>query len=535
MHNIIFLVVDTLRQDRLGCSGHRPAVTPNLDKLVREGTSCSAHFAAGGNTQVSFPTMFTSTRPLDYGGYNDGIRRRPVSFPETLQDNGYQTFGVVTGHPASSHFGYDRGFDEFIDLIDLYQWFRSIFKTMLRELFERWQDGQLSDDEMFSALHKTYGRCLEGSEGYIASLDSCGVPSRGLPRGKLLVDVRAERELLARDPHAICEKLIELDQDFQYFFGEPAVTDRIRNWIARRDRRRALINRKVALVSERRAFEAHTVNRMFKKFLSRRDTDRPFFAFLHYFDLHESKLLLSNHSSRNIARYPAALYAAARGRRKKQGGLLYDIVLSTVDYELGRLRRMLERHGVADDTVFVITGDHGTEAGAPYRKVGGNFAKLFYEEFVHVPLIVHGPGVPAREIDTLASHFDIPPTILDIAGLPVPPSFEGEPLSRRVQMPPPYVWNENAGNGRCDLDEKPLYLSLRCDRYKSIYESHEFVVSEREFYDLSEDPGEKNDLAASDREKPLRQDRLRVVQERVNRIRRFLDTETQAEAVSKSA
>lgn len=535
MPNIIFLVVDTLRQDRLGSSGHRPAVTPNLDRLVREGVSCTSHFASGGNTQVSFPTMFTSTYPLDYGGYNSGICHRPASFAETLQDNGYQTFGVVTGHPASSHFGYDRGFDEFIDLIDLYQWFRSIFKTMLRELFDRWKAGELSDDAMFAALRETYDRCLVDSERFIVNLNSHGVPSRGPKRDRLLAGVKAERALLARDPRAICEKLIELDQDFQYFLGEPAVTDEIRTWIRRRDRWRDRINAKVALTSERRAYEAHTVNRLFEKFLAGRDSARPFFAFLHYFDLHESKLLLSNHSPRNLSRFPAAFLSAVKGRRKGQGGLLYDMVLNTVDYELGRLLHMLQRYGLAEDTAFVITGDHGTEAGAPHRRVGGDFSRLFYDEFVNVPLIVHGPGVAPQKIDTLASHFDIAPTILDLAGLPSPASFEGLPLRRRALSPPPYVWNENAGNGRCDLDEKPLYLGVRCDRYKSIYESHDFVVSERGFYDLSNDPEEKIDLAESEFEASLRKQRVGIVQSRVDRIKRFLESGKSAEAVSKSA
>ncbi len=520
--NIIFLIVDTLRYDRLGISGYRPAITPNLDRLATEGMNCPSHFAAGCNTQIAFPTMFTSTLPFDFGGYNEGIRHRPVSFPEVLRDNGYDTFGLVTGHPACAHFGYDRGFREYIDLIDLYQWFRSIFRTMLRELFDRWKAGQLSDEEMFSALREKYDRCLADSESFIAGLVAHKMKIRGRQPDALLAEVRAERELLRRDPRAICEKLIELDQDYQFFLGEAEVTEAMRRKIAHRARRAAWFNRRVALVSRRRAFEAPVVNRMFGEYLARRDRGQPFFAFLHYFDLHEAKILLSNHSLRNLAQFPLALARALRGRKRGQGGWLYDITLAMVDREVGRLMRLLERQGVAKDTIIVITGDHGIDSGPPYRGISGDFSRLFYEEHMHVPFIVHGPGVAAEEIDGLVSHLDLAPTILDLAGLDSPQSFKGMPLGRRRAEPQPFIWNENAGSGRCDMAEKPLFFAVRTKRYKSIFESENFVAREREFYDLAADGKELNNLTETAVAKDLRAEHLGLVQARLDELRASL-------------
>ena len=93
--NVIFLIVDCLRQDKLGATGYKPDLTPNLNKLYLNGLKATKHYSNGCVTQVAFPSIFTSSLPLDYGGYNDGIKNRPISFPETLFNEGYETWGAV--------------------------------------------------------------------------------------------------------------------------------------------------------------------------------------------------------------------------------------------------------------------------------------------------------------------------------------------------------------------------------------------------------------------------------------------------------
>ena len=93
MSNINLLIIDTLRYDRLGSSGYRPAITPNLDALATGGINCPNYFSNGCVTSFAFPGMFTSSLPFDFGGYDDGICHRPVSFPEILQQEGFETYG----------------------------------------------------------------------------------------------------------------------------------------------------------------------------------------------------------------------------------------------------------------------------------------------------------------------------------------------------------------------------------------------------------------------------------------------------------
>lgn len=522
MPNIILLIIDTLRYDRLGISGYRPAVTPNLDALAADGINCPNYFSNGCVTSFAFPGMFTSSLPFDFGGYDDGIRHRPVSFPEVLQQDGFETYGLVTGHPCSSHFGYDRGFDKFLDLIDLYQWFRSIYVAALDELITSWQAGEISEAELMAVFVPKFGSVLDDTETFIAALNAAGAPRSGRPRNPLLAAVRAERKLLDTNPHACLEKIITLKSDYQFALGENGLSRRTQQRIDRRKKLFRRFNKRVHLLSNRRAFDAGVVNKQFDGFLAHR-SDKPFFALLHYFDLHEAKLqiskLLARPTPRRITDGIRAYRRITKNRPPEQRGILYDMGLALVDDQLGELRRILSRHGVADDTVVVITGDHGTEAGAPHRGLGSNLPRLFYDEHLQVPLIVHGPGIAPETINALSSHLDLAPTILGIAGITSPEHFQGLPIHERHAHPEPLVWSENAGLGRCNIATKPLYMSVRSATHRSIVCAENFTPELREFYDLQNDPFAQNNLAGSDQFSEIRESHLVAIRERLEILR----------------
>ena len=141
--NIILLLIDALRYDRIKYHGHKYNITPNFDRLCREGYSIDNHFANGFPTELSFPSIFSSTYSLDFGGYNEGIKKRPTTLAEILRENKYHTLGITTAHPSSSHFGYDRGFDYYENLLDLYQWFRQNLKVRLREHLDAFKKKKL--------------------------------------------------------------------------------------------------------------------------------------------------------------------------------------------------------------------------------------------------------------------------------------------------------------------------------------------------------------------------------------------------------
>lgn len=520
--NIVLVVLDSLRADRLGIAGYRPALTPVLDRLARTGAYCVNHFSVGCPTQIAFPAMFTSTRPFDYGGYTGGIHDRPHSFVEILRDGGYHTYGITTGHPSSSYFGYGRGFDDFVNLIDMFQWFRAAFITGLGDRIFAWRDGQADDDEIRDLLDSRYRRVLADSQQYLDDLDRASAVERGRKRSELRTAVAAEIELLDRDPMSIARRMAEFGNEYHFALGMAEVPEALRARLRRGVAWDARLNRRIFLRSRRKAYPAHEVNRHVRGFLQRRPR-QPFFAFVHYFDLHESKLLVPNITRQRLVTLPGDAMRAIVGRpRGLGGGLLYDLGVADQDRQVGRLLRTFERAGLRDNTIFLFTADHGIDAGKPFRGVGSDLSQFFFDNYVRVPLIVHGPGVAAREVEGLMSHLDLGPTILEFAGLDSPPEFLGVPLTRRRKQPAPHLIFENAGKGRCDLETKTLYVGVRTGDLKVVCEADRFVARERDAFDLVSDPDEKINLVAGPRRGEERARLVAIAQARLDEVRASL-------------
>lgn len=119
---------------------------------------------------------------------------------------------------------------------------------------------------------------------------------------------------------------------------------------------------------------------------------------------------------------------------KKTGGLLfpehlehliamYDSEIAYVDNELGRLFRELRVRGLTDNTLIIVTSDHGEGFLEHGRVEHGN---SLYQELLHIPLIMSGPGIESGRIESLrVGHYDLFPTILAMIGEPVPNTVEG--------------------------------------------------------------------------------------------------------------
>ncbi len=162
---------------------------------------------------------------------------------------------------------------------------------------------------------------------------------------------------------------------------------------------------------------------------------------------------------------------------------MYADSLAYVDEQLGRLVDHLETTGRLEDTVIVVTGDTGQ---AFYEHGYAAHANILTNEVMRVPVVIDGPGIdPAPPDDRPAQHIDIPPTILDVLGLPSHPSFQGislldpaPPLDRSIFL----------------VVQSPLarqYAIVRSG-YKLI---HDEKTGRDILLDLNEDPGETRNIA----------------------------------------
>ncbi len=113
--NIVLITVDTLRADRLGCYGSDLALTPNIDRLAREGILFAGAIAPVPRTSQSVASLLTGLPPSAHGvhGHGEILEEKVVTVAEKLKKAHYRTAAVVTNYMLSGK-GYNQGFDRYI-------------------------------------------------------------------------------------------------------------------------------------------------------------------------------------------------------------------------------------------------------------------------------------------------------------------------------------------------------------------------------------------------------------------------------------
>src|SRR4051794_904882 len=162
----------------------------------------------------------------------------------------------------------------------------------------------------------------------------------------------------------------------------------------------------------------------------------------------------------------------------------YLNVLHETDRHIERLFDAIRAARLEQDTLIVVTGDHGQAFGDPHDSYMQG--RTVYEEDVHVPLLFWYPRrfkTPQRSA-VIGSHIDLAPTIADLAGFPAAPDWQGRSLLDREHPPRAYFY----------VAEDHYTLGVREENWKYIFDLREGV---EELYDLSSDPSEQRNLAAS--------------------------------------
>jgi arylsulfatase A-like enzyme len=237
----------------------------------------------------------------------------------------------------------------------------------------------------------------------------------------------------------------------------------------------------------------------------RRHRDKRFFLFLHTFQVHTPYAPPERYTELFAEHEDGPIGADSPTHLRWMAD--YDREIRYTDDELRRLFETVDELDLGDDTVFILTSDHG-ESFLEHGVL--EHGTRMDEEAVRVPLMLWGRGVPrGRRVATPVGHVDVLPTILELAGAPGPRHHEGTSLVglMRGEEPP------------AELAQRPLYsesrgaIELGADRRMQRFEPPAFLVRvgprklaryrtpegfRYEYYDLSRDPEEKQDLYSSD-------------------------------------
>ena len=191
--------------------------------------------------------------------------------------------------------------------------------------------------------------------------------------------------------------------------------------------------------------------------------EEPFFVYENFALTHESRMFKEvpewhgtafpcpDDSRHDPEMAPVPPYLPDTPELRRQLATYYDAV-SAIDHQIGERLRWLDENGMLDNTVVILLSDHGR--GLPREK------RWCYDAGIHLPLIIRWPGrlAAGAVADQLVAWVDIAPTILSLAGVPVPEHYQGQVFLGENKAPERrYVFA-----GRDRMDE--VFDKQRCAR-----------------------------------------------------------------------
>jgi len=229
-----------------------------------------------------------------------------------------------------------------------------------------------------------------------------------------------------------------------------------------------------------------------------------FFAYIHFMPPHlpyaapdEMKMLsiADGEPEYQVGEFEFPQVADSRNPRKVPalpGWItLYDANVRYGDWAVGEVVRLLREHRLLDNTILIVTSDHGEAFGEHGYVWHGSSV---YEETIHVPLLIRFPRghLGGKRISSLTQSIDLMPTVLDLLGLSAPEAeLQGRScvplLTGEEQKINDYVFARSLGEDSC-------YMVWGTEAALLLYDDG----SRRALYDLRTDPGQTRNIASED-------------------------------------
>ena len=355
--NIVFLVLDAVRADHVGCYGYGRNTTPNIDALAERGVRYANAFAPSIWTPAVHGAIFTGRYPSHTGAYGNSlaIPDRYETLPEALRKAGYRTFAASAGAHIRRDRGYDRGVDQYVETRRISPELGFLRKLLTDRSYRKQVSFSLRagpDDKTLFKLDrlKRFARRSKG-EGrpFFAFVNAKTAHSPYNPPRPYKGIFCEEFD---RPRWEVLERILDtLDFPTQTVVGQD--DDRLRE-VARTGGDGILAGQKELTDEEWDVIEAW-----------------------------------------------------------------YDGAIRYMDNRVGSLVDELKEIGAFENTLFVVTSDHGENFGDH-----GLTRHVFclYDSLLHVPLIVSPPKGQYADavVDNQVSLIDLHPTFLDVAGAQSP-------------------------------------------------------------------------------------------------------------------
>ena len=231
--------------------------------------------------------------------------------------------------------------------------------------------------------------------------------------------------------------------------------------------------------------------------------DHPFFLMLSHLEPHHQNHLddyppPDGYRERYAGRWTPPDLAALGGSAHQHLGGYWGMV-KRLDEAFGRLLDALKSLELLQNTIVLFTSDHGCH----FKTRNDEYKRSCHDSSIRVPTVLLGPGFDGGgHLDALISLIDLPPTLLDAAGMPVPTDMQGRsfmPLIRRQRVDWPeevFIQISESQVGRAIRTKRWKYAVVAPDK-DGMHDSNSDHYVEEFLYDLQADPYELSNLVGS--------------------------------------
>jgi arylsulfatase len=487
--NILILYCDQLRWDALGANGNPDVRTPHLDRLAAQGLTFRRHFVQNPVCMPSRLSFLTGRYPSALRVTHMGVPVPPdtLTLPRMLKPYGYASANVgklhFLPHANRDHRAVhpDYGFDV-LEISDEPGCYEDAYRAWVRRVAP----------EHLDAI-------------------SCGLP----PMAQAWYRALGVRDTVTHPEERFPKEAIPFRAP-SHLTHTAFVAERAMDFIRARSG---------AMGASGGIGQSGQPWLCIAGFYS---PHSPWIAPQEFLDLYDSAAFtLPAFPAEVEARRAGAGYADEHLREARRG---YYAMVSEVDHHCGRILALLEELGQAEDTVVVLTADHGDWLGEHLRHGKGYPAS---DAVSRVPLLVRWPaGIrqPGRAVAELVEAVDVLPTLLECAGAPVPPEVQGRSLWPALVGPVgpvgPVGQGEGPGPGRGEEDEGGWqgresaltehhgWKALRTERYRYVCDVRSGRMEEH-LWDLEADPGEYVDVAGDPAQQAALAEHRRLLVERM--------------------
>ncbi len=445
--NIIFITTDQQRFDTIHALGAEHMDTPNLDRLVNEGVSFTNSHVTAPSCAPSRASLFTGYYPHTTGIYRNGDRWTR-SWVQDLSESGYYTVNVGKMHTAP--YDTEMGFDE------------------------RYE--------------------VENKDRYLAPIPAGEPP---LPGEKFYLD-EWDRALQAKGLLKQQREFYRQWDDYEKRLGafewelpkdahpDVFVGDFVTNWLNRMPKLNRPLFMEIGFPGPHPPFDP--LEEYTEPYLDR-ELPLPKMSPEDLENQPEPLKALREHNTEVDHDSVVHELDADESRLHRQRAYYYANI-TMIDEKIGDILDSLEANGY-DDTVVIFASDHGESLGDH-----GHIQKwTMYDEVTRVPTIVWSPSrFGSERINELVSLFDLGPTILELANVPIDETVEAESLLPALEGDDSwsgrdFVFAEHAQDGI--LRETELMTMIVSNDWKFV---HFVDHDDGQLFDLNDDPEEMNNL-----------------------------------------